>query len=385
MDFDFTPEEEAFRDEVRQFLAENLPPPESRGPDFMKKWLKAVREKRYVGFSWPKEVTGGGGSVIQQFILKEEMTKARAPMLGTDVAALAWVGPAIIQYGTEEQKQKFIPDILDSKSVWCTGYSEPEVGSDLASLQCRAERDGDEYQINRTKIWTSLAQYHKRIYMMVRTDTTTKSRYGGITCLLVPMDTPGIEVQPILNMAGGHVFNQVFFNDVQTPVENRLGEEGQGWMVTVSALQNERSGLVETMSARRSLEGLADLAKRSQGDGKSLRDQHMRRRLAEIEAKVEAMRLNGMRALTKQIRGEVHQSESSLNKLLMGDLLVEMNDLSLELLGTTNQYMGDSEESADGGHWQQGALSWPTTVVGGGAPNIQRNIIAERILGLPKD
>ncbi len=386
MDFDFTPEEEVFRDEVRAFLAENLPPPDKRAPDFMRKWLRAVREKRYVGFTWPKEVTGGGGSITQQFILKEEMAKAGAPMLGIDVTGLSWVGPAIIQWGNDEQKQKHIPEILDSKSVWCTGYSEPDVGSDLASLQCRAVREGDEYVINGQKTWTSLAHYAKWIYMMVRTELDTKSKYEGITCLLVPMDTPGIEVQPILNMAGGHVFNQVFFTDVRTPVENRLGEEGQGWMVTVTALQNERSSLVEVMSARRNLEGLADLARRTLGNGQSaLKDQRTRRRLAKIEAKIEAMRLNGMRALTKQIKGEVHQSQSSINKLLMSDLLVEMNDISMEMLGSRNQFMAGSEEAVDEGRWQQGALTWPTTVVGGGATNIQRNIIAERILGLPKD
>ncbi len=384
MDFDFRPEEEAFRDEVRAFLAEHLPPTEEHGADFMGKWLRAVREKRYVGFSWPKEVTGGGGSIIEQFILKEEMTKAGAPMLGVDVTGLSWVGPAIIQYGTDKQKQQFIPDILDSKSVWCTGYSEPDVGSDLASLQCRAVREGDEYVINGQKIWTSLAHYAKWIYMMVRTDVG-KSKYDGITCLLVPMDTPGIEVQPILSMGGGHVFNQVFFTNVRCPVENRLGEEGQGWMVTVTALQNERSSLVEVMSATRSLNSLVDLAKRSETSPSSLKAQRVRRSLATIEAKIEAMRLNGMRALTQQLKGAEHQSQSSINKLHMCDLLVEINDISLEMLGSRNQYMGGSEEAVDDGRWQEGALSWPTTVVGGGAPNIQRNIIAERILGLPKD
>ena len=384
MDFDFGPEEEAFRDEVRAFLTEHLPPPEERGPDFLGKWLRAVREKRYVGFSWPKEVTGGGGSIIRQFILREEMTKADAPMLGLDVTGLSWVGPAIIQYGTDEQKQQFIPDILDSKSVWCTGYSEPDVGSDLASLQCRAVREGDEYVINGQKIWTSLAHYAKWIFMMVRTEVG-KSKYDGITCLLVPMDTPGIEVQPILNMAGGHMFNQVFFNDVRCAVENRLGKEGQGWLVTVTALQNERSSLVEVMSATRSLNALVDLAKRSQKSSLPLKAQRVRRSLATMEAKIEAMRLNGMRALTQQLKGAKHQSQSSINKLHMCDLLVEMNDISLEMLGSRNQYVGGSEEAVDNGHWQEGALSWPTTVVGGGAPNIQRNIIAERILGLPKD
>ena len=220
--------------------------------------------------------------------------------------------------------------------------------------------------------------------MMVRTDVG-KSKYDGITCLLVPMDTPGIDVQPILSMGGGHVFNQVFFTDVRCPVENRLGEEGQGWMVTVTALQNERSSLVEVMSATRSLNSLVDLAKRSEKSPSALKAQRVRRSLAAIEAKIEAMRLNGMRALTQQLKGAQHQSQSSINKLHMCDLLVEMNDISLEMLGSRNQYMGGSEEAVDDGRWQEGALSWPTTVVGGGAPNIQRNIIAERILGLPKD
>ncbi|MEE2663865.1 MAG: acyl-CoA dehydrogenase family protein [Myxococcota bacterium] len=386
MDFDFSPEDEAFREEVRAFLVRHLPPAEERGPDFMQRWLRAVREKRYVGFSWPEEVTGGGGSLERQYILKEEMTKARAPMLGIDVTGLAWVGPAIIQWGSEEQKRQFIPDILDSKSAWCTGYSEPDVGSDLASLQCRGVREGDEYVVTGQKIWTSLAHYAKWIYMMVRTELDTPSRYTGITCLLVPMTTPGIEVQPIRNMAGGHMFNQVFFSDVRVPVENRLGEEGQGWDILMSALQNERSGLVEVMGAQRNLDGLVDLAKRSRRNGRSAaEDSRVRRRLAVIETKIEALRLNGLRALTQQLEGGAHQSQSSINKLLMSELLVEIHDFSMELQGQRHQYMPGSEEVVDEGRWQAGSLSWPTTVVGGGTPNVQKNIIAERMLGLPKD
>lgn len=384
MDFDFTPEDEVFRAEVREFLAENLPPADERGPDFMGQWLKAVRAKRYVGFSWPEEVTGGGGTLMQQFILKEEMSRARAPMLGWDVTGLQWVGPAIINYGTEAQKRQFIPDILDSKSVWCTGYSEPDVGSDLASLQCRAERIGDEYVINGSKIWTSLAHYAKWMYMMVRTGARNGSKHDGITCLLVPMDTPGIDVQPINSMSGGHMFNQVFFVDVHVALENRLGEEGQGWQVTMNALQNERSGLVETMAAHSTFADLVELAKEVRGQSPA-RDARASRRLAEIEAKVEAMRLNGMRALTLQLAGHAHQSQSSINKLIMADLLIEINDLSMELLGSRNQYMPGSEETVSDGRWQAGALSWPTTVIGGGTSNIQRNIIGERILGLAKD
>jgi alkylation response protein AidB-like acyl-CoA dehydrogenase len=156
MDFKLTPEEERFRAEVRQFLDENLPPEEKRDGSFLLDWGRKVRERGWVGFSWPKEVGGGGGSLMEQVILKEEMARRKAPPLGSCFMGLAWVGPAIIQYGTEEQKKRFIPDILDSKYQWCTGYSEPAAGSDLAALQCRAAREGDHYVVNGQKIWTSI-------------------------------------------------------------------------------------------------------------------------------------------------------------------------------------------------------------------------------------
>ncbi|MEZ4289454.1 MAG: acyl-CoA dehydrogenase family protein [Myxococcota bacterium] len=219
MDFQLTEKEEAFRDEVRAFLDENLPEGASRTPELMQAWTRKVREKRWVGFSWPREVGGGGGSIMEQVILKDEMARRKAPALGSCFMGLAWVGPAIIQYGTEEQKQKYIPDILDGKYQWCTGYSEPDSGSDLASLKCRAERVGDEYVVNGQKIWTSIAMWSKMMILLVRTDASVASKHDGITCLLVEMDTPGIEVRPIKNMSGGAMFAEVFFDDVRVPVE----------------------------------------------------------------------------------------------------------------------------------------------------------------------
>ena len=239
MDFHLSPEEEKFRGEVRAFLDENLPVTDIR------QWLGKVREKRWVGFSWPKEVGGGGGQIMQQVILKEEMAKRKAPPLGTDMMGLAWVGPSIIQYGTEEQKRRFIPEILDSKYHWCTGYSEPGSGSDLASLQCKGVLEGDEYVVNGQKIWTSLAPFAKWMILLVRTDFDVKVKHQGITCLLVDMKTPGIEVRPIKTMAGSSFFAEVFFNDVRVPAEHRLGAEGQGWQVTISALASERSSIAE--------------------------------------------------------------------------------------------------------------------------------------------
>jgi alkylation response protein AidB-like acyl-CoA dehydrogenase len=388
MDFDFTPEEEAFREEVRAFLAEHCPPKRERDPAGIGRWWKAVREKRYVGFSWPKQCGGRGGSVIEQFILKEEMLRAGAPAIGKDYTGLGWVGPAIIQYGNEKQKKRYLPDILDGKSAWCTGYSEPDVGSDLAALQCRAVRDGDDYVVNGQKIWISLAHIGTGLYCMVRTNTDVP-KFDGITCLLIPLDTPGIEIRPIESFAGdhfAHLYNHVFFEDVRVPVENRVGEEGEGWAIICSALQNERSGIAEVNRHNQALERLIKLAGTSRIAGKpALENAGLRRKLAAFDARIEGARLNGLRTLTKQVRGQDTQSDASLNKLHNCNLLVAMADTAMELLGESSPYIGDSEPNIGRGRWQIGSLGWPTTVIGGGTPNIQRNIIAERILGLPKD
>ena len=381
MDFDLTPDELAFQSEVRAFLDANLPVTD------MREWNAKVREKRWVGFSWPREVGGGGGGLMQQAILKEEMARRKAPPLGTCFMGLAWVGPGLIQYGTEEQKQRFIPDILDGKYQWCTGYSEPGSGSDLASLQCKGVRDGDHYVVDGQKIWTSLAPIAEWMILLVRTAAQSGGdKHAGITCLLVHMKSPGLEVRPITNMAGGRMFAEVFFNGVRVPVSQRLGHEGRGWEVTVSALANERSSISEVTALVRRLGELEELAKASTKEGKpALHDARMRRTLARYATRIEGMRLNGLRSLTEQLKGVPPSSETSINKLLRAELEVAMGDFALELQGLSGLYTGKSSEATEGGKWQQLALSWPDTVIGGGTPNIQKNIIAERILGLPKD
>ncbi len=388
MDFEYTGQEEAFRQEVRDFLDENLPPRDQRDSQFMDNWLAKVREKRWVGFSWPEEVGGGGGDIMSQVILKEEMAARRAPPLGTCMMGLAWVGPGIIQYGTEEQKKRFIPDILDSKYHWCTGYSEPNVGSDLAALQCKAMRDGDHYVINGTKIWTTLAPIASWISMLVRTDNfgSQDAKHEGITALLVKLDSPGIEVRPIENMAGQKAFAQIFFDNVRVPIENRLGDEGKGWAVTISSLANERSSIGEVTAMYSKLEGLKDLVRRTTRNGKPLSEKpSVRRELARFEAKIEAMRLNGLRYLTRQIKGQPLSSETSVNKLHRADLEVEMGDFAIAILGQAGHQLRRQEGAVDGGSWAGESLGWPNVVIGGGTPNIQKNIIAERILKLPKD
>jgi len=386
MDFQLSEEEEAFRNEVREFLDENLPEGAKRTPELLEKWTREIRKKRWVGFSWPEDVGGGGGSIMQQVILKDEMAQRKAPALGSCFMGLAWVGPSIIQYGTEEQKQKYIPDILDGKYQWCTGYSEPDSGSDLASLKCRCERDGDDYVVNGQKIWTSIAMWSKMIILLVRTETEVETKHDGITCLLVKMDTPGIEVRPIKNMSGGEMFAEIFFDNVRVPVENRLGAEGEGWKVTISALASERSSIAEVHGLIRKIEEVRNLAKQTIRGGRAMsEDPRIRRRIAEAETKIEAMRLNGMRFLTKQLKGEPLGSETSINKLHRADLEVGLGELALEILGSSATLMSGDEPAVDGGNWAKFSLNWPEVVIGGGTPNIQKNIIAERILGLPKD
>jgi alkylation response protein AidB-like acyl-CoA dehydrogenase len=381
MDFDFTPEDEAFRAEVREFIKKFQP--KKNTPEELARWHKEARARRWVGFSWPKEVGGGGGTISQQVVLKEEMAKAKAPPLGTCFMGLAWVGPSIIEYGTPEQKQKFIPDILDGKYQWCTGYSEPGSGSDLAALATRAVREGDDYVINGQKIWTSIAMWSKWIILLVRTEAG-ESKHEGITCVLVPMDTPGITVRPIKNMAGGAMFAEVFFDNVRVPVANRLGDEGQGWKVTVSALAHERSSIAEVAGLQRSLDEIRALAKKHKKNGRAASDDpNVRRRIARADARIEAMRLNGLRFLTKQLRGENVGAETSVNKLHRAGLEVELGELALEIEGGAGVL--DKDAAPDKGKWQRMSLSWPEVVIGGGTPNIQKNIIAERILGLPKD
>ena len=377
MDFNFTPENEAFRAEVRAFIDEHLPREDDRGPEAIARWNRALAEKRWIGFSWPRDSGGGGGSLIQQFILKEEMSRAKAPPLGSDFMGLAWVGPALIRHGTEQQKRRFLPDLLAGRTLWCTGYSEPGHGSDLAGLQTRAVLDGDSYVVNGQKIWTTSAHIAEWCFLMVRTTPESESRYGGISCLLVPMDTPGIEVKPIVSLVGIHSFNQVFLNDVCVPAENRLGAEGEGWKVVMGALANERSGISESTEMKRQLDDLKELARNSKKNGRpALRDSATRRELARFETKVTAMRLNGLRYFTKQLRGAHPSSETSVNKLLRGQLEIPMSELALGLQGSESQYVGP---------WELRSLTFHGTVIGGGTPNIQRNIIAERILRLPKD
>jgi alkylation response protein AidB-like acyl-CoA dehydrogenase len=387
VDFSFTPEEEAFRREVRDFLAEHNPAGKSGkvGMGTLLAWNRALYERGWVGFSWPREVGGGGGGLVEQMILKQECGAARAPMLGLSYMGLAWVGPSIIEYGNDAQKQRFIPPILRAEEHWCTGYSEPGAGSDLASLQCRAVRDGDDYVIDGQKIWTSGAEWAQWIILLVRTDPGA-SKHLGITCVLVPMDSAGLTVKPIETMNGDTPFAEIFFDGVRVPVSNRLGEEGQGWEVTKTALSHERSSIAEVTSLQQNLDDLKTAARESCIDAKpAIESPSIRRRIAKLQTTIEAMRLNGLRFLTKQLRGEPLGAETSINKLLRAEVEVEIGRLGCDIQGDYGRLAEGSPQTGEGGRWQKHMLSWPAYVIGGGTPNIQKNVIAERLLGLPHD
>ena len=386
MDFEYSDSEVAFRQEVRDFLRENLPPKTERNRNFLNTWLTEVRARGWVGFSWPKQFGGSDGGLIEQTILKEEMALAKAPPLGSSFMGLAWVGPGIMQYGTQAQKERFIPDILDSKVTWCTGYSEPNHGSDLASIQCKAVRDGDHYVVNGQKIWTSGASWSDWIILLTRTRFDADAKHQGITCLLVPMDAEGLEVRPIENIAGDRHFAEVFFTDVKVAVDQRLGAEGEGWSVTVSALANERSSIGEVTAMFGKLDTLKELVRSTTKQGKpATQDLKTRRTLAMFEAKIAAMKYNGLRYLTQQIKGEPLTSETSVNKLHRASLEIAMDDFAVELCGQAGLQLPGGDNAIHNGRWAKASLSWPNVVIGGGTPNIQRNIIAERLLGLPKD
>src|SRR5215471_13279096 len=256
MDMSYTPEEEAFRARVRSWLEENVPPPGSLTDDLeaMRAWQRKLHAAGLLAVSWPKEYGGAGLSPMEQAILNEELARVRAPGV-VNAMAIWWVGPAIMRYGTDAQKQRFIPRILNCEEIWATGYSEPSSGSDMAAAKTRAVRDGDDYVVTGQKIWTTLAHISDWYFVLVRT-STDGPKWAGLSLLLMDMRSPGVEIRPIRQIDGGSEFNEVFMNEVRVPVANLLGKEGQGWEVVSSALVNERTGIAGSVRFDQALDWL---------------------------------------------------------------------------------------------------------------------------------
>ncbi len=404
MDFHDSPQQAAFREVVREFIKRELPPELARrgggGAMFgggsgrfsrqeywqsLNVWLKKLNEKGWIAPAWPKEYGGAGLSVMEQFIFNQEMARTGAPR-SPNMIALGWVGPTLIVYGTDEQKRKHLPPILKGEAFWCQGFSEPGAGSDLASLQTRAVRDGDDYVINGQKIWTSGAHGAHWMILLARTDPNAP-KHKGISYFLVDMKSPGITIRPLVNMAGSHDFNEVFFDNVRVPKENLVGEENRGWYVGTTTLDFERSGIATGISHALAVRDYVEFvhAHRAEPTCAYARDPLVRYELADraIEAQVEQM-LN-YQVIGVQARGLVPNHEASIAKLYSTELDQRIAATGLKMAGLYGQVLRGSAHAVMDGRMSSMYLYATTSTIGGGTSEVQRNIIAQRGLGLPRD
>ncbi|MBI2207027.1 MAG: acyl-CoA dehydrogenase family protein [Candidatus Rokubacteria bacterium] len=395
MDFTFTPDEERFRLELRQWLQDNLPrgwgAPGYEYPKTYEDWARVRRQwdrtlhaGGYAGLSWPREYGGRGATLIEQVIYFEEIARARAPEELNRGAKLL-LGPTIIRHGTEAQKQRFLPRILSGDDIWCQGFSEPNAGSDLASISTRAVRDGDMLVVNGQKVWTSYATVADWIFMLVRTDPEAP-KHQGITFLLADVRTPGITVRPIVQMTGSREFAETFFDNVRVPIANVLGAVNEGWPVTATALSHERGTLAFHRHAmiRVELDELIDVARRVRRGGQPVSEEPLiRQRLAQCASELDMLRWTLYRNLTRQIQGGPAGAEGSIVKLYWSELYQRITELALEILGPASQIAGGAR-AEEGGRWQFRFLKSRGDSIHSGTNQIQRNIIAERLLGLPR-
>ena len=393
MDFHFSAQEEAFRQEVRTWLAANMPPShtsdafEERSADerfdLHLAWQKQLHTGNWVGIHWPKAYGGRGATILEQVIYAEEMGRVHAPGIANALGVML-VGPTLIHWGTEEQKQRFIPKILSAEEIWCQGYSEPGSGSDLASLQTRAVEDGDFFVINGQKVWTSYAHRADWCILLVRTDPNAP-KHQGITYLLVDMKTPGITVRPLVQITGDAEFNEVFFEDVRVPKANIVGDLNRGWQVAVTTLMFERANIGMGFQLEPVMRQLIDLSKRMSYNGSPAWDDGgVRQRLMQLLIEVQALKYSGYRQLTRQLRGAPPGPEGSIAKLAGSDLSLRIAQFAMELLGPYSQLALGASHSLDNGKWSRRALSSRLMTIAGGTSEIQRGIIGDRVLGLPK-
>ncbi len=390
MDFKFTPEEEGFRKEVTGFLKQELPADwdgEGEGGSdedwaFNLQMRKKLSQKGWLTLAWPKEHGGGGASIMTQTIFREEMAYHRAP--GIDFWGITMLAPTLMIHGTEEQKRRFLPAVAHGEIQWCQGYSEPGSGSDLASLQTRADVDGDEYVVNGTKIWTSNAHRADWIMLLARTNQDAE-KHRGITFLLVDMKSPGVSIRPIINMAGSHGFNQIFFDNVRVPKENKVGEENRGWYVGATLLDFERSGVQYSAGGRRFLGELVRFAKETAWDGTLLAKRpEVRNRLADAAIEVEVSRMNSYYIAYMQNKGSVPNKEASVSKLFSTEMQQRLAATGMKLLGMYGTLAPGSKWAPLKGRIERNFLLSHSSTIAGGTSEIQRNVIANRGLGLPR-
>jgi alkylation response protein AidB-like acyl-CoA dehydrogenase len=397
MDFTLTPEQKSFRDEVRGWLAKNLdqdwvarlrqgsdvPRPEAY--ELLRDWQRRMYEAGFVGLTWPKEYGGRGLTFMEEMILHEEMALRKAPPV-LNILAIGMAGPTIIAYGTEEQKKRYPPKMLSCDEIWCQGYSEPNAGSDLAALGTRAVKDGEHYVVNGQKVWTSLAHVSDWMMLLARTDPDAP-KHKGITYFLLDMSSPGVTVKPLKQLTGDAEFNEVYFDNVRVHESQILGGLNNGWAVGMTTLMYERLALGFGLQVRLriALDGLVELSRHTMRNGVPVtRDKVIRQKLAQLWIDTEVFKYTGARAITKLLKGELPGPEASSGKMMWVEGHQRLQELAMEIEGPYSQLLKGSPWAVADGLWQHTFLRSRANSIEGGTTEIQKNIIGERVLGLPK-
>ncbi len=386
MDFSYTASENEFRLEVRSWLEANVPTDplpadledEAR---YLTEWQRKLCEAGWAAVHWPREYGGRGASLTEQAIFQEEMARARAPQMMNRVG-INLVGPTLIAHGTDAQRRRYLPKILSCDEIWCQLYSEPDAGSDLASLRTRAEADGDVFNVTGQKVWTSYAQFASFGILLARTDANA-AKHKGISCFVADMKAPGITIRPLRQITGSAEFSETFFDAVAVPRSNLIGAENGGWAVATTTLAHERGTsfpFKEQVIHKIYVDQLGDLLRAAGGAA----DPTLRQSYAARYIDVEIMRLHNCRMMTRLSRGELPGPESSIVKHFWADLSQHMGTLALETMGPAAQLASGSEDAVESGRWQQRMLWSRCASIAGGTSEIQRTIIAQRILGLPR-
>jgi alkylation response protein AidB-like acyl-CoA dehydrogenase len=393
MDMSFTPEQTAFRDEVRAWIREAMPPEMRRraenGANFEQsetlEWHKILYEKGWIAPHWPTEYGGTGWEITERFLFQEECVDANAPQLSP--FGLSMVGPLLIQYGSDEQKQRFLPKILSGEEIWCQGYSEPNAGSDLASLQARADKDGDDYIVNGQKTWTTYAQYADWIFVLVRTSSEGKKQEGISFLLADVKNTPGITVKPFLTTGGTLAFSETWFSDARVPQANRVGPENGGWTMAKALLAHERMGIGGVAESARSLQLAKRIADETPvGKGRLLDDPAFRRRIARLQMRHRAVAMLNLRTLAAAQVGHAPGFESSVLKIVGTEVQQEATELCMDAMG--HNALGWLDSPAEALPEYQNAVASQfnylrAATIYGGSNEIQKNIIAKQMLRLP--
>ncbi len=376
MDLTLSPSEREFRDEVRGWLEANHPGREPAGDheqfEFRRAWQRSLNERGWAGLSWPTDYGGAGATLVEQAIFYEEVARAGAPQMA-NVLGLAMGGPTVIAHGDEQQKQRYLPPILSADEIWCQGFSEPDSGSDLASLKTRAVRSGDEWVVTGQKVWTTFAHQAKWCMLVARTDPEA-AKHRGLTYFLRDMEQDGVEVRPLVQITGEAEFDELFIEEARIPNANIVGGEGNGWHVAITTLMHERAGLAFALQVEVQI-ALRELQEEIRSAGRA-DDPVIRQRFGQLYAEAQVLRLNAYRGLTATMKRGAPGPEGSLGKWHWAEVNQALTELAMDVAGSRALLADDS--------WTYRFLRARANSIEGGTTEILKNIVAERVLGLPR-